>query len=63
MIGKLIHVCGFYRQFIDNSEWASFMREGRLAGLEALAALARTSGRSCRAPGRMGHPAGAGRAG
>ncbi|HLN78696.1 MAG TPA: patatin-like phospholipase family protein [Nocardioidaceae bacterium] len=59
---------GFYRQFIDNSEWASFMHEGRLAGLEALAALARTSGQpwgqpSGRASGRAGHHAEPGRAG
>ncbi len=32
---------GFYRQFIDNAEWASFMRAGRTAGLQALDALAR----------------------
>ena len=31
---------GFYRQFIDTTEWPSFMRAGRdaaLAGLDALA--------------------------
>ncbi len=33
---------GFYRQFIDNAEWPAFMRAGRVAGLEALAELART---------------------
>ncbi|MGN6129076.1 MAG: patatin-like phospholipase family protein [Nocardioidaceae bacterium] len=27
---------GFYRQFIDNDEWAGFMRAGRVAGLQAL---------------------------
>ena len=32
---------GFYRQFIDNAEWASFMREGRVSGLAALSALDR----------------------
>jgi NTE family protein len=32
---------GFYRQFVDNAEWPSFMRAGRAAGLVALAALER----------------------
>ena len=32
---------GFYRQFIDNAEWAGFMRLGRAAGLQALGSLAR----------------------
>jgi NTE family protein len=32
---------GFYRQFIDNAEWATFMRQGRAAGLGALASLDR----------------------
>ena len=32
---------GFYRQFIDSSEWAGFMRSGRTAGLKALGSLAR----------------------
>jgi NTE family protein len=32
---------GFYRQFLDNAEWASFMKAGRVAGLDALAALDR----------------------
>jgi NTE family protein len=32
---------GFYRQFIDNGEWATFMRAGRSAGLRALSALDR----------------------
>lgn len=32
---------GFYRQFFDNCEWASFMQAGRTAGLEALSSLAR----------------------
>lgn len=32
---------GFYRQFIDNAEWPSFMRAGRTAGLVALAGLER----------------------
>lgn len=45
---------GFYRQFIDNGEWASFMRDGRAAGLEALTALARSSHRA--GPGRAGGP-------
>jgi NTE family protein len=33
---------GFYRQFIDSSEWAGFMRSGRTAGLKALGSLARS---------------------
>lgn len=32
---------GFYRQFLDNVEWASFMRAGRAEGLKALSALDR----------------------
>lgn len=32
---------GFYRQFFDNSEWATFMRDGRTATLAALTTLAR----------------------
>jgi NTE family protein len=32
---------GFYRQFIDNAEWPSFMRAGRTDGLKALMALDR----------------------
>lgn len=32
---------GFYRQFFDNHEWASFMLAGRTAALDALASLAR----------------------
>ena len=47
---------GFYRQFVDSSEWASFMREGLVSGHGALAALARTLGRTS-------HKAGPGRAG
>lgn len=35
---------GFYRQFIDNGEWAGFMRAGRTAGLQALGSLTRTRG-------------------
>ena len=34
---------GFYRQFLDNGEWASFMRAGRTAGLQALSSIIRTS--------------------
>jgi NTE family protein len=33
---------GFYRQFIDNAEWASFMLAGRSAGLTALSAIDRS---------------------
>lgn len=32
---------GFYRQFIDSSEWPGFMRSGRAAGLKALGSLSR----------------------
>ncbi len=32
---------GFYRQFIDNQEWAGFMRAGRAAGQQALDSLVR----------------------
>ena len=32
---------GFYRQFIDSSEWPGFMRSGRSAGLKALGSLSR----------------------
>lgn len=32
---------GFYRQFVDSSEWESFMHAGRGAGLDALGALER----------------------
>lgn len=32
---------GFYRQFIDNAEWASFMLAGRRSGLAALSAADR----------------------
>jgi NTE family protein len=32
---------GFYRQFIDSSEWAAFMHAGHGAGLDALGALDR----------------------
>jgi NTE family protein len=31
---------GFYLQFLDNREWAAFMRQGRVAGRRALARLA-----------------------
>lgn len=34
---------GFYRQFIDNGEWAGFMRAGRMAGLQALGSLVRAA--------------------
>lgn len=30
---------GFYRQFLNNSEWGTFMAAGRVAGLQALDAL------------------------
>jgi NTE family protein len=32
---------GFYRQFLNNGEWASFMRAGRAAGASALDSLVR----------------------
>jgi hypothetical protein len=32
---------GFYLQFLDNGEWAAFMRQGRVAGRQALVRLAR----------------------
>jgi NTE family protein len=32
---------GFYRQFLNNEEWAAFMLAGRSAGARALDALAR----------------------
>ncbi len=32
---------GFYLQFLDNREWAEFMRQGRAAGRDALARLRR----------------------
>lgn len=35
---------GFYRQFLDNSEWASFMLAGREAGAAALASLETSAG-------------------
>lgn len=40
---------GFYRQFLDSSEWPGFMRAGRAAGLPALDSLA-----GGRLPGRRG---------
>jgi NTE family protein len=36
---------GFYLQFLDNREWAGFMRQGRVAGRQALARLGRTGRR------------------
>ena len=32
---------GFYLQFLDNRDWAGFMRQGRVSGRQALARLAR----------------------
>ena len=36
---------GFYLQFLDNRDWAGFMRQGRVAGRQALARLGRTGRR------------------
>jgi NTE family protein len=50
---------GFYRQFLDNSEWAAFMRAGRELALAALHDAAGTDG----AAGNLaGNPAGMGAA-
>jgi NTE family protein len=40
---------GFYLQFLDNCEWGSFMRQGRIAGRDALARLARARRADARA--------------
>jgi len=38
---RKVRGAGFYLQFLDNSEWGGFMRQGRLAGRDALAQLRR----------------------
>ncbi len=38
---RKVRGAGFYLQFLDNSEWGGFMRQGRLAGRDALAQLGR----------------------
>lgn len=50
---------GFYRQFLDNSEWAAFMRAGRELALAALHDAAGTDGA---AGNPAGNPAGMGAA-
>ena len=39
---------GFYLQFLDNREWAEFMRRGRVGGRAALARLYRAQRRRSR---------------
>ena len=41
---------GFYLQFLDNREWAEFMRQGRVAGRDALARLDRAQRRRSQTP-------------
>jgi NTE family protein len=36
---RKVRGAGFYVQFLDNCEWGEFMRQGRLAGREALSRL------------------------
>ena len=43
---------GFYRQFLNNREWPSFMQAGRIAGLRALDELG-----TIRSPGLQEVPA------
>jgi NTE family protein len=47
---RKVRGAGFYLQFLDNGEWGEFMRQGRLAGREALSRI----GRPRRAGARAG---------
>jgi NTE family protein len=44
---------GFYRQFLNNTEWPEFMQAGRTAGLHALEVLARGAARDATGPSRF----------
>lgn len=46
---------GFYLQFLDNREWAEFMRRGRVAGRDALARLDRALRGGTRTAARRRH--------